>query len=241
MPIAYDFCDVLSIVMTTTWPTGNGYVLTVVGRGISQGIAHTTAKVRPKARERIKDIINTAIVDNYGGGGYPKGRSGGWGNGGANSFSYGYDTAYADQPQGNLCLVFERGGSDLTAESVRDADHDLSIPIVAADAELIEAPWNFPVKYVKTLKKKKKVSPTMIDFGKSEVETEQTIKEFAENEVDVSPEPRQPPPTADAGLIIYPMEQTFGVVELHSEPRAPVYCTINSSVVVLSSHSFVRS
>ena len=44
------------------------------------------------------------------------------------------------------------------------------------------------------------------------------------------------PPAADAEVITLTTEQNISAAELHSEPRAPVSCTIN--LLLLTSHSF---
>ena len=63
---------------------------------------------------------------------------------------------YAQQPEGNLCLVFEQGGSDLIAGADLDVDQDIPEFVVVDRPGPIEIPWMFSVKHVKSLKKRKK-------------------------------------------------------------------------------------
>ena len=83
--------------------------------------------------------------NNYGGG-QSKGGYGGWAKGGVNSFSQGYATAYAQQPEGNLCLAFERGGSGLIADADLAIDQTISEFVVVERPEPDEIPWHFPIE-----------------------------------------------------------------------------------------------
>ena len=129
-----------------------------------------------------------------------------------NSFSQGYETAYAQQPEGNLCLAFERGGPELIA------DADLPIDQGILDSEFVERPkptenpWIFQVKHVKSLKKKKRTDLKTVFPGESRLghlvpEVEDDVESY---------ETLQLPPSADGEVNFYNQEQSDSAGEFHS-------------------------
>ena len=164
--------------------------------------------------------------NNYGGG-YFLGMIRRLGKGGVNSFSQGYATAYAQQPEVNPCLAFERGGSGLIADADLPIDQAISEFVIVERPEPDEIPWNLPVKYVKSLNKKKGADlnipfPIEPRLGHLVPEVEDNVE---------SHETLRLPPAADVEVICYNQEQTDSAGEFHSEPRAPVECTSKSSIV----------
>ena len=125
-------------------------------------------------------------------GGYQQkgwGKSGGWGKGGMYNLGAGYDAAYPPQVGANLMLVFERG---------------------AADTE--EGEWQFPPKYVRSLKKGRK----QIMDDSHEIRTHQPIFETAPDyEVKI-----MNPEFSGLGVsaIVEPMEQP-----VESEPISDIF------------------